>query len=285
MTPKLFGLPLLLVTCMLPFSTLQADEQGQNVTLNENLQIPGANLKPGTYNFSVEDRLADRAIVRISDAQDANEHYLLLAVPNSKLAATGSNHLLYFKSGSNGRQALRAWKCASCAATLEFVYAKLEAVKITDDSTEPVLAVDPASDKLPSNLSADDMKVVTLWLLSPERITPDNVGQGVKAAKYSPEPNQAKQEQAAQNTNPAAAPTVPAIPATPPAAPTNLATGPAPAQSPVETASLATDSSAARSLAGRRRLPKTASNTYLFGVCGLISLAAAFALRMKRRKL
>lgn len=46
------------------------------------------------------------------------------------------------------------------------------------------MAVDPESDKLPANLSPDDMKVVTLWLLSPERVEAGHHGVGLKAAKY-----------------------------------------------------------------------------------------------------
>ncbi|MGH9583696.1 MAG: LPXTG cell wall anchor domain-containing protein, partial [Bryobacteraceae bacterium] len=68
---------------------------------------------------------------------------------------------------------------------LEFVYPKSEAVKITDASAQPVLAVAPESDHLPATLSADDMKVVTLWLLTPKRIMAGNRGKGVKAVKYS----------------------------------------------------------------------------------------------------
>ncbi len=267
MTSKVLNLSILVTTCITPFAAAQAADRGQSVAVSQNVQIPGGNLNPGTYNFSVEDRLADRAIVRISNAQDANEHYLILAVPNTRLKTTPSNRLLYFKAASEGKQSLRAWKCETCAAPLEFVYPKLEAVKITDDSAEPVMAVDPSYDKLPSNLSADDMKVVTLWLLSPERITADNVGQGVKAVKYLPEANQAPANQVAQDTAAAQTPA--------PAEPSVAA--------PVQTASAASNPSA-DSIRGRSRLPKTASNTYLFGMYGLVCLAGAFLLRIKRQR-
>ncbi len=272
MTSKLFSLQILFATCVIPFAAAQAADRDQSITVSEKMQIPGASLKPGSYNLSVEDRLADRAIVRISNLQDPNEHYLILAVPNSKLTATGSNHLLYFKATTDGQQSLKAWQCASCAAPLEVVYPKLEAVKITDDSTEPVLAVDPSYDKLPSTLSADDMKVVTLWLLSPERITADNVGQGVKAAKYSPEANQVTANQVTANEvtrdTAAAQPSAPAATSD---------------DAPVQTASAA-GSSASDPAHARRRLPKTASNTYLFGIYGLLCLAGAFLLRVMRQK-
>ncbi len=263
MTSKLLGLPVLLAALFASaFSLAAADSNNQTITLGNEVQIPGGSLKAGTYNFSLEDRLSDRAVVRIINAQNAAEHYLLLAVPNEKLTVTDSNQLSFFKAGSDSKQPLKAWKCPYCSAPLEFVYPKLEAVKVTDDSTEPVLAVDPSYDKLPSNLSADDMKVVTLWLLSPERITADNVGQGVKAAKYSPSENLA-----AQNA--------------PPAAPSN-------AQATADTATSASapanEQASNATPRERKHLPKTASNTYLLLLIGLVCLLGAPAIRIWRRQ-
>ncbi len=241
-----------------PLTILAAD--AQSVALSDKVKIPGADLGAGAYTFSVEDRLADRAIVRVESADKAT-HYLLLAVPNGKLPMDNADGVSFFTATADKSRSLHAWKCASCAAPLEFVYPKLEAVKITDDSTEPVLAVDPTYDKLPANLSADDMKVVTLWLLSPERITPENVGQGVKAVKY------------AQAAQPAPPPSVPA-----PAAPAQVQ-GPAPA---ADSATADTTSAAPVQTASRHHLPKTASNTGLLLLSGLGCLGAAVALRMKR---
>jgi len=241
---------------MLPFAEVQAADLGQNVAVSQNVQIPGGNLNPGTYKFSVEDRLADRAIVRISNAQDANEHYLILAVPNTTLKTTQGNRLLYFRAANEGKQSLRAWKCESCTAPLEFVYPKLEAVKITDDSTEPVMAVDPSYDKLPSNLSADDMKVVTLWLLSPEHVTADNTGEGVKAVKYVA-------SSAASTPD------------------TSVASNAAPANTPAPNAGAAQTQEMASNnpVQAHHHLPKTASNTYLYALLGFLLLGGALALR------
>jgi hypothetical protein len=174
-----FSLSTVLLGCALSFLL---NAQSELVKVDRATEIPGATLKPGNYSFSVEDRMSDRAIVRVTDAQNSTNHYLLLAVPSKNLKADGS--VVFFKSGEANGQALRAWKCSSCATPLEFVYPKLEAVKITDTTTEPVLAVDPTYDKLSENLSQDDMKVVTLWLLSPEHITASHTGEGVKAKKY-----------------------------------------------------------------------------------------------------
>ena len=139
------------------------------------------------------------------------------------------------------------------------------------------MAVDPSYDKLPSNLSADDMKVVTLWLLSPERVTADNTGQGVKAAKYVA-PNAAPSADAtvASNAPPASAPAT-----TAPAASTPAPDASTPAPSDVAAQAPAT-AAANPTVHSRRHLPKTASNTYLYALLGLILLGSAFGTRLMR---
>ena len=156
----------------------------QKIAIKRDLQIPGEVLKPGSYTLSVEDRMSDRAIVRISNDADAKQHFLLLAVPSTQLSAAASKGIILFKAADPAKQILRGWACADCSSPLELVYPKLEAAKLTGDTGESVLAVDPASDKLPANLTPDDMKVVTLWLLSPERVEAGHHGAGLKAAKY-----------------------------------------------------------------------------------------------------
>ncbi len=173
----------LLASIVVPVNA-RAVHSTQNFTLSEKLQIPGAVLQPGDYTFSVEDRLQDRAIVRITSA-DGKKHFLALTVPDAKLPHANADGLIFFSSVDSRKQVLRGWKCPDCRAGLEFVYPKAEAAKITDASAESILAVDPPYDKLPANLSPDDMKVVTLWLLSPQRITAKNKGEGVSAEKYA----------------------------------------------------------------------------------------------------
>ena len=255
----------LLVFAGAALTTLQANgfaaDQSRSITLTEKLQIPEAVLKPGTYTFAVEDRLTDRAIVRITSAE-GNKHYLLLSVPNQKLSGYGNNGLILFQSTEGKRPALRGWMCTGCTTGLEFVYPKAEAVKITDESTESVLAFDHEYNKLPSNLSADDMKVVTLWVLSPERITAENKGVGVKAAKYSSVSRVSVPVETAQ-----------------------VSPRPEPAAPPLsnEMASAAVPQAGAQELP-RRHLPKTASNTFSLALWGVLSLIAWAGLYLSRRR-
>jgi hypothetical protein len=117
--------------------------------------------------------------VRISSLNN-KQHFLVLAVNSRKLASDNSKGIILFSAADEKMQILRGWVCPSCAQGLELVYPKLDALKITAETGQAVPAVDPSFDKLPDSLSSDDMKVVTLWLLAPERITPDRRGSGLK---------------------------------------------------------------------------------------------------------
>lgn len=189
-------LVVLLTALAMPLARSQSSN-GQTVKVTNQLEIPDGSLAPGTYKFAVEDRLDDRAIIRIT-AKNNDTHYILLAVPNKRLQQASSNGLINYKPGNSGQNALRAWKCPSCDAPLEFVYPKLQAVKLTGAFGTPVLAIDPTYDKLPANLSRDDMKVVTLWLVSPKRVVAGK-GEGVEAAKLSVVRPQAPGVQVAAN--------------------------------------------------------------------------------------
>jgi hypothetical protein len=159
----------------------------QNIVITEAMQIPQATLQPGSYSLSIEDRLKDRAVVRVSSL-NSKQHFLVLAVNSRKLASDNSKGIILFNAADEKLQILRGWMCPSCPQGLEFVYPKLDALKITAETGQAVLAVDPSFDKLPDALSSDNMKVVTLWLLTPERITPDRRGSGLKVSKYESSP-------------------------------------------------------------------------------------------------
>lgn len=240
-------LPFCLGVVLFQGVALFAASQNQVVQLKNSVTIPEGNLEPGAYTFAVEDRLSDRGIVRVSNS-DGSKHYLVLAVPASQPIAVEANGLSYFTSSKDGSQTIRAWKCPDCRSALEFVYPKLEAVKITAETGKAVLAVDPDYDKLPPNLSPDDMKVVTLWLLSPKRVE-NNTGEGVNAEKLASVERPASGDQKA-------------------ASPSGQAGGSA---------------SAGLVAANHRpRLPKTASNSFSFVLYGMILLIGALLLRFWR---
>jgi len=226
----------------------------QSVTLEEKTQIPGAQLKPGAYTFSVEDRLADRAIVRIS--AEGGPDSLLLAVPNPRLAGAGARGLTFFDLSHGKKNVLRGWMCPECSTELEFVYSKAEAAKLTEETPEPVMAFDPEYDKLPANLSPDDMKVVTLWLLTPKPLTATDRQKGVEARKYVPPVQMASATAHRQES----------VHAGTPVSPTQ----------PVQIASAETTRPV------QHRLPKTAGSNFSLMFWGIVLMLAAAALRFSR---
>jgi len=164
-----------------------AGRDTQNIVITEAMQIPQATLPPGSYSLSIEDRVRDRAVVRISSL-NSRQDFVALAVNSRKLVSDNSKGIILFNAADAKLQILRGWVCPHCTEGLEFVYPKRDATKITAETGQTVLATDPTFDNLPDTLSADDMKVVTLWRLSPKRILPDHRGSGLKVARYESSP-------------------------------------------------------------------------------------------------
>ena len=157
-------------------------------TTNDPLQVPGSTLSPGTYQLSVEeDSLRDRAVVRIT-SRDQSTNLLLLAVPSKQLKGEHQGPLIVWTTTEGGKKAVRAWVRPDKKGELEFAYPKDEAVALANQVSERVVAVDPASDKLPAlpSLTRDDMKIVNLWLLSRTEASPAEGGSKIAAAHYEP---------------------------------------------------------------------------------------------------
>jgi hypothetical protein len=230
------------VALLLPAVGKSIPSDTQNIVITESMQVPRTTLQPGSYSLAIADRQKDRAVVRVSSL-NRKQQFFLLAVNSKKLAGDSSKGIILFNAADTSKQILRGWVCPSCSQGLEFVYPKIEATKIIGATGQSVLAVDPTGDKLPENLSQSDMKIATLWLLSPERIAADRHGVGLKAAKYE-------------------------VAAAPPA--DAKAVSHSRALAPVHVA------------AARKHLPKTASNTFSLAAWGAGLVLAALTLRARR---
>lgn len=157
-------------------------------TVQNELQVPGETLSPGSYSLTLEESvLHDRAIVRLRNAA-GSVNTLLLAVPS---VALGNGHvgIVDWKTPSGVQKALRGWVLPGRQEAVEFAYPKEEAAKLADVLNRPVLAVDPASDKLPPlpSMTADDMKIVHLWLLDYHKVGPEAADRKLTATAYKPE--------------------------------------------------------------------------------------------------
>ena len=160
-----------------------AGRDTQNIVITEAMQIPQVTLPPGSYSLSIEDRVRDRAVVRISSL-NSTQDFVALAVKSRNLVSDNSKGIILFNAADAKLQILRGWVCPHCTEGLEFVYPKRDAMKITAETGQTVPAIDAVFDRLPDELSAEDMKVATLWMLSPKRTLPDRRGVGLKMARY-----------------------------------------------------------------------------------------------------
>lgn len=256
-----------------PPSSYQADAAALDTpfTLQQDTQVPGKVLKPGSYTIVMKDHLSDRAIIQVKSDSGKIES-TFLGVFHSGLQSSGSTGPITLPT-EKGKGALRGFKFPG-GGTIEFVYPKAEAAAIATSTPEQVLAIDPASDNLKStgkDLSKEDAQIVTLWSLQATKVS---TGQpGIAAKKYvSSEPS----------TNPTTVASAPAPEAAP--APVRQA---APARQTVAKRPAAASSTQVAS-SGRRpalsALPHTASNLPYVLLAMLGSWMAAGAVRLRRQR-
>lgn len=172
------------LTPNLPTGTYAEDPAGEEVshfTVDSKTQVPGKTLKPGAYTIRIVDHLSDRMIVRID--RDGKSEATFLALPVSSLQKPANQGPLKLGNGAKGKDSLRGFSFAD-GTLAEFVYPKEEAVGIAKANNTKIPAVDPASEGRSANpsLSSEDMKMVTLWMLSPTTVGPD--GPGIAAERY-----------------------------------------------------------------------------------------------------
>jgi hypothetical protein len=154
-------------------------------TLSNPSNIPGATLRAGTYTIHVVSRLSDRFIIRVDSANN-DLHSTFIGVPNTTLPKPFTPGMVGWSNPANGAEYLKGWYFPGTSSIVEFVYPKSDAVAIANSNQAKVLAIDPASEGLAADptLSPRDMKLVTLWLLSAERVGPSDRAPSIKAERY-----------------------------------------------------------------------------------------------------
>ena len=195
-----------------------APEVGSATTfsIQNQTQIPGRTLKPGTYNIRVVDHLSDRLILRVDGP--GSKPTTFIGLPSSGLTKPAGGGPIALNAGASAQSALRGFAFPDGTVT-EFVYPKAEAVSLAKANDTTIPAIDPASEGKPdalASLSHSDMEMVTLWMLSPTPVGPDTPA-GIQAARYKAPAEQASNnEPAPPRSRPAAKarPVVAALPHT-----------------------------------------------------------------------
>jgi hypothetical protein len=232
-----------------------ADEWNKKtvMTFSGPVEIPGVHLTgwgvlpAGTYVFKILDSQSDRHIVQIFNKDETVIYATILAIPNYRLRATDKTVITFSERPAGEPEALRAWFYPGRNWGEEFVYPKEKAIALAKSSNVPVLytsAEIPAEVAEPIQSAAApivlDMKRAPIMAIKP-------TGEDAVLAEVVTIPPAATAVQEPAAVEVASAPQ----PSSQPAA------SPQPAQS----------------------LPATASSMPLIGLLGLMSFAAAFALR------
>ena len=247
--------------------------QSQDFSLVKATEIPGGTLKPGDYTIQILDQLSDRMIVRV-DNTNGKQHSIFLGIPHSAFADASGSGPADWRIGAQSSPALRGFAFSN-GSTVEFVYPKAEAATIATKNAAKVVAVDPESEGRPqlTKMSQDDMKVVTLWMLTLTTAAPNSKTPALLAQRYSGDENVGGTV-IAQNSGSSA-----------PAEATNSVRQSQQSQ-PRQVASLEQPSGGVTTAASRHhavnQLPHTASELPLIWVAGLLSLLAAAMLRVGR---
>lgn len=154
-------------------------------TNKETWEVPEATLPPGDYVLTVHDKLLDREIFQVKGAKDGKVYSNFLAIHGK---GGNAKTILTFWSGLENGKAIRAWFIPGQAETWDFVYPKERAIELAKASGSPVAAVDLSGLAKPNNplLSAEDLRAVQLWLLTPKRVSPGAEGVQIAAAKIGP---------------------------------------------------------------------------------------------------
>ncbi len=151
--------------------------------VHDSTQIPGGILKVGSYNIRVVDHLKDRMIISVG--HPGEKQTVFLALPKSALSSTPNRGPILLQSGVGSNAALRGFVFPN-GLVAEFVYPKAEAVSLAKANGTTIPAIDPASEGMPKDptLSSADMRMVTLWMLTPTPVGPNDSGPGVSAKRY-----------------------------------------------------------------------------------------------------
>ena len=233
-------------------STAKADDWNQKtvVTLSGPIEIPGVHLAgwgilpAGTYVFKIMDSQSDRHIVQIFNKDETIVYATILAIPNYRLKATDKTVVTFNERPAGQPEALRGWFYPGRNWGEEFVYPKSKAMELAKTAKTPVLFM-PV--EIPVEVTTPIKSVdepVVVQLKQAPIMAIKPTGEEVELA----------------------------VVVTPPPAETPVVTAPAPlaqvpaAQAPVD------------------RLPDTASNLPLIGLCGLLALGGAFAVRSLRNR-
>lgn len=242
---KTFAITAVVAFGSMGFAVADQWDKKTTITIDEPMQLPTTTLQPGTYVIRLlATSAADRHTVQFFDKDETHLVTTILAIPNERLRARGKSVFAFWETPAGQPKALRAWFYPGDNFGQEFAYPKEEAARISARNSNV---------KVPIN----EQKTAEVSTTSTAAVEPAPVAANEPASVAEP--------------TPAPAP-----------APVEVAAAQQPAPAPVDASSDAQRVSASTAPVAEPAadtLPQTASNTPLFALVGLLSMAAALGLR------
>lgn len=173
------------IALVLGASTLfaaDADHPSATFKVSQTTGIPGRTLAPGTYSIHVVDHLSDRYILRVEGPSTSKTLFIGIA---NKNVPDSTHGVIKWSTEANSTSYLRGWNFPTLSTPLEFAYPKADAVAVAKANNAQVPAIDPESEGMvaKTGLSSDEMHIITLWLLSPTHVGPNDAA-GIKAERF-----------------------------------------------------------------------------------------------------
>jgi hypothetical protein len=242
------------------------------LTFSGPIQLPGVdNVPAGTYTFRLADAGSSRRVVQVLDKNTGNVYAMFLTMSDHRLTPSAKPVVMFNESPAGSPPAVRAWFYPGETDGYEFVYPKDQAMKIAQQTHQPVLST---ADLSPTSES-DSERITSLGSAKIGRV--DERGQ------YSNIGADANGTSADANAVTAAAP---------PAAPTVDRQRSASNWSAVGTTGQAGQTTTGddqatgrQARSGARQLPRTASPLGLVALLSGLSFAGALTVRRLRRRL
>ncbi|MEP7306467.1 MAG: hypothetical protein ABJA98_13200 [Acidobacteriota bacterium] len=227
-------------------ATAQLPDRRTIFTFSGPVAIPGATLPAGRYVFRLAEPGTSARVVQVFSADGKKPYGLFFSHPAERNEPARDPEVRFLETGKGAPAAIKTWWYPGERTGFEFVYPKDQARRLAQGSKQSILTTKAAS------TTTDQSNTANL-----SRISPTGEESNVADAAATAPSGTAQQGAVADASLNFAAP------------------APAESQAPVQTGTNARNT--------RTGLPGTASNTPMFGLIGLIALAAATALRFWRR--
>jgi hypothetical protein len=230
--------------------TAQPVDQRTYFTFSGPFEVPGGKTLPaGKYTFRILDSPSNRHIVQVLSQDGKQVHATVMAIPAQRQDPPSDPEIRFMEAPANTPPAIRTWWYPGRTIGHEFIYPKSQARRLAERQSEPVLTVKG------NESTAEEMENADLARLS-------------KGGEETSVTAEATARQA--ETTPRQAEAAPRQTPPPPAA--DRTTEPRPTTKTADTTRRTS----------RTELSRTASPLPLIGLAGVLALALAAALQLRR---